>query len=89
MNYMVRVIVPEFMIGTTVHEIGSEIEVNEMAKEYLVNAGSVEVVNEVPYATDQAGYNRRDMQAESAPMPVVKTKRKRRTKAEMEAAQAA
>lgn len=72
MNYLVRVTLPGFMIGTTLYDEGSEVEVNAPTKDYLVASGAVEVIREVHYATDQAGspgYSRRDMEAGEAPAP--------------------
>ena len=81
-----------FCVGVTHIPVGNEVTLPEPIVDKLVEEGKLEYKMDRTETPEPQGYNRRDMQAESNPVVAsepVKSKRKRRTKAEMEAARQA
>ena len=86
MYQKVEIVVEGFCLGTNLVPKGSIIEVNKPAHDYLLREGKA--VDAMGEDEQQPGlYSRRDMQAKN---PIAKKpRRRRRTKAEMEAARKA
>lgn len=94
MSLQVRIVQEGFCLGSTLLPVGYILPTNAVVGDYLVRSGKAEVYD--PEADERQAhgtYHRTDMQAEQpgsvaqeAAPPPVKSKRKRRTKAEMEEA---